>query len=97
MTDDLISRQAAKEAVCCMCRWEDTGECDECEHPIDDLPTIDPVKHELSGEWVPIEMRYGFGCGIFDCTICHNTAEIPVENGSPVYKFCPHCGARMNE
>lgn len=40
---DLISRQAAKKKACSICRWKGTDNCSECEHPIDDLPTIDAV------------------------------------------------------
>ena len=38
---DYISREAAKEKCCSLCRWEGTSNCDECEHPIDDIPAVD--------------------------------------------------------
>ena len=38
-----ISREAAKEKCCSLCRWEGTSNCDECEHPIDDIPSADVV------------------------------------------------------
>ena len=38
-----ISREAAKEKCCSLCRWEGTSNCDECEHPIDDIPASDVV------------------------------------------------------
>lgn len=41
----LIDADAAKEKLCTMCRWEGTSNCDECEHPIDDMPSIDAVKY----------------------------------------------------
>ena len=38
-----ISREAAKEKCCSLCRWGGTSNCDECEHPIDDIPAADVV------------------------------------------------------
>lgn len=46
---DLIERQAAKEKTCSMCRWEGTENCEECEHPIDDIPS--------APRWVPCSER----------------------------------------
>ena len=42
---DLIERRAAKEKTCSMCRLEGTENCDECEHPIDDIPSAQ--------QWIP--------------------------------------------
>ena len=39
--NDYISRDAAKEKCCSLCRWEGTDNCSECEHPIDDIPAAD--------------------------------------------------------
>ena len=38
-----IERKAAKEVVCSMCRWAGTENCDECEHPIYDIPSAKGV------------------------------------------------------
>ena len=38
---EYISREAAKEKCCSLCRWEGTDNCSECEHPIDDIPAAD--------------------------------------------------------
>lgn len=38
---DYISRIAGKEKCCSLCRWEGTDNCEECEHPIDDIPAAD--------------------------------------------------------
>lgn len=38
---EYIEKQAAKEKLCGMCRWEGTSNCDECEHPIDDILPAD--------------------------------------------------------
>lgn len=49
---DNISREAAREVVCEMCRWCGTSNCEECEHPIDDVPAADvqPVPEGVIGE-----------------------------------------------
>ena len=38
---EYITREAAKEKCCSLCRWEGTDNCSECEHPIDDIPAAD--------------------------------------------------------
>ena len=38
---EYIEREAAKETTCSLCRWEGTENCEECEHPIDDIPAAD--------------------------------------------------------
>ena len=38
---EYISREAAKKTACSLCRWEGTENCEECEHPIDDIPAAD--------------------------------------------------------
>lgn len=40
---DCICREAARRAVCDFCRWEGTANCEECEHPIDDILAMDVV------------------------------------------------------
>lgn len=39
--DEYVSREAAKEKCCSLCRWEGTDNCSECEHPIDSIPASD--------------------------------------------------------
>lgn len=60
-----------------------------CER-IEDAPTVDPVKH---GHW---------DCKGFEpvrCSVCGITVD--AINGIPWaikgFKFCPHCGAKMDE
>lgn len=79
----LISRYLAKEALCSMCRWEGTSNCDECEHPIDGLPAIDPVKH---GKWVSKN-------GWVSCSVC---GLEPPNESNEISEYCPNCGARMD-
>lgn len=48
---------------------------------IEELPTIDPVKH---GRWVMQGTAYG-------CSLCGEGVIHPFHN------YCPNCGARMDE
>ena len=101
---DLISRQAAKETVCSLCRWEGTENCDECEHPIYDIPSIDPVKH---GEWAYREIRdYPIAFDRVGCTNCgwrfyshpdEKDDQHRADRIATSYRFCPMCGAKMLE
>lgn len=36
-----IDREKAREIVCDFCRWAGTSNCEECEHPVDDVPVAD--------------------------------------------------------
>ena len=49
---EYIDRKAAREVVCEMCRWNGTSNCEECEHPIDDIPAADVVKRKQKGQKV---------------------------------------------
>ena len=60
---------------------------------IDKAPTIDavPVRH---GKWIHR------GCGIFACSKCGKDVGLNVytgEKASERFRFCPNCGARMDE
>lgn len=57
---------------------------------IDNMPTIDPVKH---GRWEPWDLSWGRS--VWSCSVCRDATEVPTEMGDPIYKFCPNCGARM--
>lgn len=38
-----IDREKTREIVCDFCRWAGTSNCEECEHPVDDVPIADVV------------------------------------------------------
>lgn len=40
---EYITREEARETVCSLCKWAGTSNCDECEHPIDDVKAADVV------------------------------------------------------
>ena len=88
---DYISREAAKEKCCSLCRWEGTANCEECEHPIDDIPAAD-VRPVVRGKWAK---KNDDVCYWFECSVCGQRPpwnEWGTEWQSP---FCPNCGADM--
>lgn len=104
--DDLISRQAAKDALDGICgreceysKKQRTVMCASCHlgsafDAIDELPFIDPVKH---GRWLKTE---AFPHHVY-CSECNNT-YIPNDrwqiwtDGDLPRKYCPNCGAKMD-
>ena len=63
--------------------WEQIWK-DECEH-IDDVPTVDPVKH---GRWEKNEE------GDYHCSLCQAIVESD-EKHRHYWGYCYHCGAKM--
>ena len=63
---------------------------------IDEMPAADvaPVRH---GHWIA-EVNWTLGDYYYTCSICREDFYMIV--GTPIdnnYKYCPHCGARMDE
>ena len=56
------------------------------EKAIDDAPTVDAVEH---GHW----KEYEDEC---ECTLCHSRWNY-VDNCTETFKYCPNCGAKMDE
>lgn len=92
MTDDLISRQAAIEIL-----WEEPSYSDpinvltEARDRIKSLPSA-----ERHGHW-----RILYEANPYDleaeCSVCHNEVKMPTCMGKPIYSYCPHCAAKMDE
>ena len=57
---------------------------------IDNMPTIDPVKH---GKW--IDRRSIAAMNRYECSACKRTTIVDEFMGKPMYAYCPWCGARM--
>ena len=101
--NDLISRQAALDALgerceseCEYSKKQRSVMCDACylgsaKEVIEEVPTIDPVKH---GKWKPFDLTWGRS--VYACTNCGEAFEVPTEIGNPIYTYCPNCGARMD-
>lgn len=58
---------------------------------VNNMPTIDPVKH---GKWEPFDLTWGRS--VYACTVCGEAIEVPTENGKPIFDYCPNCGAKMD-
>ena len=87
MTNDIISRRAAIEAVSRGCQ-EFRGIFAECEKNLNELPPEQPK----IGKWVEDVAYYdedGCPCIITRCNQCGEP--------NPVSNFCPNCGAKMEE
>lgn len=90
---DLIDRNELLEYQYHSSEWND--ETQKFDSPVVDVediknaPTVEaePVKH---GEWKEIVTHNGCTPD-YDC-ICSNCNE----SGVPHYKYCPHCGAKMD-
>lgn len=82
MTNDLISREAAKEAVKYIpwCDWEAVG------RTLDELEAVDaaPVVH---GMWINQDNTYTK----YECSACKE------RNFDGVGRYCPNCGAKMDK
>ena len=79
---DTISRAAAIDAL----RYAELG----CElEAIEALPSAERKK----GRWKPFDLTWGRS--IYFCTACNDATEVPTSYDKPVYKYCPWCGAEM--
>ena len=54
---------------------------------IADMPTVDPVKH---GHWIE---DYDSHMYMDSCSACNGRSIF----GGRIYRFCPNCGAKMDE
>lgn len=45
-------------------------------------------------EWKPFDLKWGRS--IWYCSACEESTEVPTYLGTPMYNFCPYCGADMN-
>lgn len=84
--DDLISRQAAVDAV----TMEGCGMCAEC---IKDIPAAQ--QDRKVGEW---QITDAYPHNVY-CSVCHKrfaqTHWAVWEDGSLPRNYCPNCGAKM--
>lgn len=95
---EYIDKDKAKELVCEFCTWVGTSNCEECEHPVDDVPAADvaPVRH---GRWVDTEPNkrdcdYRKNGMAYYCSCCLHRAG---KEKHKTYKYCPWCGAKMDK
>lgn len=86
---EYIEKDKAKELVCEFCTWVGTSNCEECEHPVDDVPAADvqPVRH---GRWVKTIGENGVTSAC-RCNLCGFE-----DNRYSLLNYCPNCGAKMD-
>lgn len=85
---DLISRRAAIKAIDdlpnCYNGYSDTYDKAYIIEVLEELPTIDPVKH---GKWI-----WEHHIGVYICSECYEQIAQP-----GWYNYCPNCGAKMDK
>ena len=91
MADRLISADALKEKWCRECANrgfcnEETGWCDDVKE-LYAMPTIEP-KH---GRWIKLYK------GNYKCSVCGDWWGCDQSEIVADMKYCPNCGARMDE
>lgn len=90
---DLISRQAAIDAINHICPVDTEYDCTlldrvDVRYVLSDLPSAEPVKH---GKWIDTHEKDEWYCTVYKCSVCG--CEILGKG----YKFCGGCGARMDK
>lgn len=75
--------------------YEEDEQWYECVYKddIERIPTIYPESLRPHGEWVVLTIDKYSDCAIFGCSQCKTATGIL----RPTWKFCPHCGARMED
>lgn len=95
---DLIDRQEAIKAIK-EYRYTDRFFPSYAVSALKELPSADaePVRH---GRWIGISDGYADGYPVYDeweCSECGVVFEDEFEDVEPRYKYCPNCGAKMDE
>ncbi|MBR3389505.1 MAG: hypothetical protein IKG83_03225 [Prevotella sp.] len=91
--DDLISRQAAIEAVKdlpnCDNGFSDTYDKARIIGVLDELPTAEP----RTGKWIKdrLSSTLGGSYGVYRCSECESSYQ-DIGYG---WNYCPNCGAKM--
>lgn len=86
--DDLIRRQAAKDAF--MKATADGDKVDFCWWVLNGVPTIDPVKH---GKW----FNTSTDIPKLSMNVCSECGFQYPSAIRPRFNFCPNCGSHMEE
>ena len=83
---DLVSRQAAIDAVEAICNTP-------CNSYFADAIKRLPSADRPSGKWIKLDMHAHLAD--HKCTACGQECYVPTCMGEPMYTYCPNCGARM--
>lgn len=58
-----------------------------------EVQVLEHYKKRKTGKWKPIDLT--FGRCFYYCTACEETVQEPICEGTLYFKYCPHCGAKM--
>lgn len=58
------------------------------------IPAAD-VRPVVRGKWKPRDLTWGRS--YYYCSACEETVDMPTAMGIPMFRYCPNCGARMEE
>lgn len=83
---EYIDRAAAHEAII------NNGYIDDMLKDLYEIPAAD-VAEVRHGRWV---ISFNFQTFTYDA-ICSNCGRCVPAKDMPIYKYCPHCGAKMDE
>lgn len=94
--DDVISRQAAIDAINQICPIDTEYDCTLLDRVdvrcvLTELPSAQPDRK--NGTWVPVTN----GRGGHECDQCHNYAPSYSTGEERLSDYCPNCGAKMGE
>lgn len=91
----LIDADLLKRIICeDQCGLQDGcgGSCEMTDY-VEDAPTID-VELVRHGHWILPDVCYED----IECSVCHAYMPLPIRfDYRPTYKYCPMCGAKMDE
>lgn len=91
LMEDIIKRFHCKPYI------EVGNNCEYIHNIIDDQPTIEAVE-VVRGEWERTDITDEDGWALYRCTHCDwHTTYYYSFSASPVYNFCPNCGADMRK
>lgn len=96
---DAVSRQVVLEQIhCCIGSGEYRYAMSE-RFLIDRIKTLPSVKQERTGYWEWVQYDSNPNIGNWHCSECRTIIpHMPEEtDNTPIYKWCPMCGARMVE
>lgn len=95
-----ISRQSAIQAAECIVDHHAItpyqtmrSAMDHLQRILRGMPSAQPER--IRGRWKPFDLTWGRS--IYACSVCGQGVDVPTEMGTPIYRYCPNCGADMRE